>query len=101
MSTISQSVAWWCFVPEKLTPEKFLQAVIQAGYQAVELVPPEYCSMVKDHGLAISAIAPHPPPPLRRNPQDFDDRLAEEISASIANAKRLDIPNLICFSGNR
>jgi hydroxypyruvate isomerase len=101
MSTISQSVAWWCFVPEKLTPEKFLHAVIQAGYQAVELVPPEYCSMVKDHGLAISAIAAHQPLTIGLNRQDLHDRLAEEISASIANAKRLDIPNLICFSGNR
>jgi hydroxypyruvate isomerase len=101
MSTISQSVAWWCFVPEKLTPEKFLHAVIQAGYQAVELVPPEYCSMVKDHGLAISAIAAHQPLTIGLNRQDLHDRLAEEISANIANAKRLDIPNLICFSGNR
>jgi hydroxypyruvate isomerase len=101
MSTISQSVAWWCFVPEKLTPEKFLQAVIQAGYEAVELVPPEYCSMVKDHGLAISAIAAHQPLTIGLNRQDLHDRLVEEISASIANAKRLDIPNLICFSGNR
>ena len=30
MSNITQSVAWWCFVPEKLTPEQFLRAV--AGF---------------------------------------------------------------------
>src|SRR6202163_1723663 len=101
MTTISQSVAWWCFVPEKLAPEQFVRAVANAGFKAVELVPPEHWSLVKDHGLAISAIAAHQPLTIGLNRQDLHDRLVEEISASIAYAKRLDIPNLICFSGNR
>ena len=45
MNTISQSVAWWCFVPEKLTAEQFVNAVADAGYKAIELVPPEYWSL--------------------------------------------------------
>jgi hypothetical protein len=61
MDTISQSVAWWCFVPEKLTAEQFVNAVADAGYKAIELVPPEYWSLVADHGLALSAIAAHHP----------------------------------------
>jgi hydroxypyruvate isomerase len=101
MSTISQSVAWWSFVPEKLTPEQFVRAVANAGYQAVELVPPEYWSLVNDHGLAISAIAAHQPLTIGLNRRELHDRLEEEIRANIANAQRLNIPSLICFSGNR
>jgi hydroxypyruvate isomerase len=101
MSSISQSVAWWCFVPEKLTPEQFVRAVIAAGYPAVELVPPEYWSLVQDHGLAISAIAAHLPLTIGLNRRDLHARLGDEIRLSLANAQRLNIPSLICFSGNR
>jgi hydroxypyruvate isomerase len=101
MSIISQSVAWWCFVPEKLTPEHFVRAVADAGFKAVELVPPEYWSLVKDHGLGISAIAAHLPLTIGLNRRDLHDRLEEEIRTSLANAQRLSIPSLICFSGNR
>ena len=101
MSTISQSVTWWSFVPEKLTPEKFVDAVAEAGFKAVELVPPEYWSLVKDRGLAISAIAAHQPLTIGLNRRDLHDRLEDEIRLSIANARRLNIPSLICFSGNR
>jgi hydroxypyruvate isomerase len=101
MSTISKSVAWWCFVPEKLTPKQFVRAVTDAGYKAVELVPPEYWSLVTDHGLAISAIAAHQPLTIGLNRRDLHERLEEEICVSIANAQRLTIPSLICFSGNR
>src|ERR1700692_2246756 len=101
MSSISQSVAWWCFVPERLSPEQFVRAVADAGFKAVKLVPPEYWSLVKDHGLAISAIAAHQPLTIGLNRRDLHDRLEDEIQASIANAQRLKIPSLICFSGNR
>jgi hydroxypyruvate isomerase len=101
VNTIAQSVAWWCFVPEKLNPEQFVRSVADAGYQGIELVPPHYWSLVTDHGLAISAIAAHQPLTIGLNRRDQHDRLHEEILASIANAERLKIPRLICFSGNR
>lgn len=98
---ISQSVAWWCFVPEKLSPEQFVRAVAEAGFSAVELVPQEYWSLVKDHGLGISAVAAHTPLTIGLNRRDLHERLEDEIRASLENAKRLKIPSLICFSGNR
>jgi hydroxypyruvate isomerase len=101
MNTISQSIAWWCFVPEKLTPEQFVRAVADAGYKGIELVPPEYRPLVIDHGLALSAIGGHQPLTIGLNRRDLHDRLEDEIKANIENAKRLKIPNLICFSGNR
>src|SRR6516164_6828796 len=101
MNTISQSVAWWCFVPEKLSPEQFVSAVADAGYTGIELVPAEYWSLVIDHGLALSAIAGHQPLTIGLNRRDLHDRFEEEIKANIENARRLKIPNLICFGGNR
>ena len=76
-------------------------AAAEAGYKGIELVPPEYWSLVADHGLAISAIDGHQPLTIGFNRRDLHDRLEEEIKANIENAKRLKIPNLICFSGNR
>jgi hydroxypyruvate isomerase len=101
MSTIPQSVAWWCFVPNKLAPEQFVRAAAEIGYKAVELVPPEYWSLVKDHGLGISAIGAHHPLTIGLNRRELHDEVADQIRENIANAERLEIPNVICFSGNR
>ena len=49
----------------------------------------------------ISAIGGHQPLTIGLNRRDLHDRLEEEIKANIENARRLKIPNLICFSGNR
>jgi len=101
MRTISQSVGWWCYVPGKLTAEEFIRAVAGIGYPAIDLVPPDYWSTVLDHGLSISAVAGHQPLEIGLNRVDLHDRLEDEIRTSIEHAKRLRIPNVICFSGNR
>lgn len=101
MSTIPQSVAWWCFVPNKLAPEQFVRAAAEIGYKAVELVPREYWSLVRDHGLGISAIGAHHPLTIGLNRRELHDEVADQIRENIANAERLEIPSLICFSGNR
>jgi hydroxypyruvate isomerase len=51
--------------------------------------------------LSISAIAGHQPLEIGLNRVDLHDRLEDEIRISIEHAKRLRIPNVICFSGNR
>lgn len=101
MSTIQQSVAWWCFVPEKLTPEQFVRTVAEAGYAAIDLVPPEFWPLVKAHGLAISAIAGHHSLTIGLNQRDQHESIAREIYTAIEQAQQWGIPNLICFSGNR
>jgi hydroxypyruvate isomerase len=101
MKSVSQSIAWWCFVPEKLTPERFVKSAAEAGFSAIDLVPPDYWSLVSDHGLAISAIAAHQPLTIGFNRCDQHDRLEHEVRMNITHAQRLGIRNLICFSGNR
>jgi sugar phosphate isomerase/epimerase len=101
MSAIAQSVSWWCFVPEKLTPKEFVRAAADAGYLAVDLVPPEYFSLVADHGLKIAAIAGHKSLTVGLNKRDQHVRIKKEIEARLADLVRYGIPNLICFAGNR
>jgi hydroxypyruvate isomerase len=98
---ISQSVGWWCFVPQKLTPEQFVTSSAEAGFTALDLVPPEYWSMVGDHGLAISSIQGHLPLEVGLNRVDQHERIEEEVRVAIVNAQRFKIPNVLCFSGNR
>jgi hydroxypyruvate isomerase len=101
MPAIAQSVSWWCFVPERLTPNQFVRATADAGYIAVDLVPPEYFSLVVDHGLKISAIAGHGSLTVGLNKRDQHAGIKKEIEARIVDAVRYGIPNLLCFSGNR
>jgi hydroxypyruvate isomerase len=96
-----QSLGWWCFVPQKLSPEEFVSSAAEAGFTALDLVPPEYWSLVTDHGLSISSIQGHLPLEIGLNRVDQHERIEREVRAAIANAKRLKIPNVLCFSGNR
>jgi hydroxypyruvate isomerase len=98
---ISQSVSWWCFVPEKLTPKEFVRSAADAGYVALDLVPPEYFALVIEHGLKIAAIAGHESLTVGLNKRDQHARIRKEIELKLADAVRFEIPNLICFTGNR
>jgi hydroxypyruvate isomerase len=98
---ISQSIGWWCFVPQKLTPEQCVSSAAEAGFTALDLVPPAYWTLVTDHGLAISSIQGHLPLEIGLNKVDEYERIEQEVGAAITNARRLKIPNVICFSGNR
>ncbi|HEY0792794.1 MAG TPA: TIM barrel protein [Chthoniobacterales bacterium] len=101
MSAISQAVAWWCFVPARLSPESFVRAVSKAGYIGCELVPPEHWPLVTDHGLTITAVAGHKSLEIGLNRRSEHDRIEQEILENIDHAQRLNIRYLICFSGNR
>src|SRR3984957_17118232 len=101
MSAIIQSAAWWCFVPKLLSPEQFVAAAAEAGFAALDLVPPDHWGPVRDRGLAISSIAGHQPLEVGLNRRDQHERIEREISAAIGHAQRIGIPNAICFSGNR
>ena len=101
MSSIGQSIAWWCFVPEKLNPEEFVRAVAETGFAAIDLVPADYYDLVTAHGLAISSVAAHQSIPIGLNRRDQHDRIEKEIIRNLADAQKWPISNLICFSGNR
>jgi hydroxypyruvate isomerase len=98
---IFQSVSWWCFVPQLLTPEVFVRSAAEAGFQALDLVPSDYWSLVVDKGLAISSIQGHLPLEIGLNRVDQHERIQREMRTAIEHANRLGIPNVLFFSGNR
>ena len=101
MGRIKHSAAWWCYVRGELTPERFVRAVAEIGYDAVEIVDPSYWQLVKDHGLAVASVAGHKSLVDGLNKRENHARIAAELRENIALAARWGIPNLICFSGNR
>ena len=101
MPDIRQSVSWWCFVPGKITAEKFVAALAEIGYDAAELVDAQYFSLVKDHGLKIATHRGHDSIADGLNRRENFSRIEKELAANLKLASQWDIPNLVCFSGNR
>jgi hydroxypyruvate isomerase len=101
MSRIRQSLSWWCFVRGEMTPDELVRAAADIGYDAVDLVGQEHWRLVKDHGLAIAAVSGHASLTDGLNRRENHDRIERELRANLALAAQWEIPNLICFSGNR
>ncbi|HEY0753752.1 MAG TPA: TIM barrel protein [Ktedonobacteraceae bacterium] len=101
MHSIKQSVSWWCFVADKMTPRDFLQAISEIGYQAVELVGREYWPLVQEYGLTIASTNESLIIEKGLNRREHHEQLAEKIRGTIALAEKWGIPNVIVFSGNR
>lgn len=101
MNRIRQSIAWWCFVPELLTPEQLVRAAAEIGYDALELVDAEYWPLAREHGLAIASMRGHESLIAGLNRREHHDHIEREIRSAIRAAEQWNIPNIICFSGNR
>jgi len=101
MGRIKHSAAWWCYVRGEMTPERFVRAAAEIGYDAVEIVDRSYWQLVKDHGLAIASVVGHTTLVDGLNKRANHSRIAAELHENIAQAARWGIPNLVVFSGNR
>lgn len=101
MSGYRQSIAWWCLVPRMMTPEQLVRAAAEIGYAAIDIAPQEHWGMIRDHGLALSAVVGHASIANGLNRREHHDRIEGEILANLKLAEQWGIPNLICFSGNR
>ena len=101
MPAYQQSIAWWCFTPQWLSPQQLVRAAARIGYAAVELLPEAYWSLVRDHGLAIASINGHASILEGLNRRANHARIVRELTDAIATAEQWQIANLICFSGSR
>jgi hydroxypyruvate isomerase len=95
------SAVWWCFVRGEMTPERFVRAAAEIGYDGIEIVAPSYWQLVKNYGLAIASVVGHASLVDGLNRRQNHARIAEELRANLEQAARWGIRNLICFSGNR
>jgi hydroxypyruvate isomerase len=101
MSRIKQAISWWCYIPDKLTPEALVRAGAEIGYDAIELVGPEYWQLIQDHGLNIASVRGHESLSDGLNRRENRAQIEKDLRANIALAEQWKIPNVICFSGNR
>ncbi len=101
MAAYLQSVSWWCFVPNLLSPQEFVRTAADLGLDAVELLPVEHWQLARDHGLAIAAVDGHASILEGLNRREHHARIIAELQAKIRLAAQWEIANLICFSGSR
>lgn len=98
---MKQSIVWWCYANTGLSVTDFLRASAEAGYQGVELIPPEHYQQVRDHGLRIVSTGGHGPLHEGLNQRENTESIIGQITEQLKVAEQWDIPVLICFSGNR
>jgi hydroxypyruvate isomerase len=97
---IKQSFTWWSFRKDQ-QPEDLLKAAAEIGYSAVELLDDNLLPLAKKYELAISAHRGHASIEKGLNRREQHMRIQKEIEDNLKVAKQFEIPNLICFSGNR
>lgn len=101
MGRIKQSVCYWCFVRDGVTPEQVIKEAAKIGYASVEMPPKEYWNMVRDNGMVIATLVGHGSLDNGLNKRSNHDRIEQEILENLDIAVEYGVPGLICFSGNR
>jgi len=101
MGKIKQSVCYWCFIRDGVTPEQIIKEAAKIGYASIEMPPAEYWGMIKDHGMVIATTIGHASLTDGLNKRSNHSRIEQEILKNLDIAAENGIPGLICFSGNR
>jgi hydroxypyruvate isomerase len=101
MANIKQSLAWWAFKRESVSPAELIAAAARIGYAGVEMCPQELWPQVRDAGLKIVTEGGHRSLTDGLNKLENHDRIEKEINEKLALAQQYEIPCLIVFSGNR
>lgn len=98
MTSFKQSVSHW---PLKNMTDDDFKKVLQIGIAGVELLPREQFDKFRDLGFSIASMGGHKSLGDGLNKPSNHPRIADEIRANLEIARQYEIPNLICFSGNR
>ncbi|MFQ6132919.1 MAG: hydroxypyruvate isomerase family protein [Armatimonadota bacterium] len=101
MTPIKQSLAWWCYARDDVTPEQLITEAAKIGYASIEMGPREHWDLIRENGMRIAIIGGHGTLSNGLNKRENHDRIEQEILANLEVAVEYDIPGLICFSGNR
>ena len=107
MGRLNQSFCLGLYLKDGITLDELIRGAKEIGYAAVEIwqregAPfDELVEVSRKHGLRIASMSGHHSLEDGLNNPDNHDRIADELHESIELAAKLDIPGLICFSGNR
>ena len=100
MSSFKQSVSHWPVAQVVKSAEDY-KKIIDIGITGVEMPPRDKYDELREAGFTIATIAGHASLGDGLNKKSNHNRIADELRASLEIAKQYEIPNLICFSGNR
>ena len=98
---LKQSFTWWSFTTPQTDPETLLRRAAEIGYDGVELLDENLFSVAHAMGLEITTHRAHESLEKGLNHHENHDGIVQETEAALRLAERWNIPNLICFSGNR
>lgn len=95
---IKQSFALWTFPG---LDDAGFKRVLEIGITGIEMPPADTYQKFSDMGFSIVTINGHKSLEDGLNRRENHSRIADELRANLEVAKQFEIPNLICFSGNR
>ena len=98
---LKQSFTWWSFYAPKTDPETLLRRAAEIGYDGVEMLDEKLFPIAREIGLEITTHRAHESIEKGLNRRGHHDGIIQETEAALRLAERWNIPNLICFSGNR
>ncbi len=98
---LKQSFTWWSFTTPETDPETLLRRAAEIGYDGVEMLDEDLFSVAKGMGLEITTHRAHESLEWGLNRREHHEGIVGETETALRLAERWQIPNLICFSGNR
>lgn len=95
-----QSFTWWSFA-NKLDAKTLFKAAVEIGYKGIDIPPDEHLELARDCGLEIVNLQAHMPLEAGLNHTENLAQIKEQLIKKLELAKKHNVKQLICFSGNR
>ena len=96
---IKQSICRWCY--GRIPLKELAESAVKLGYKSVELLTQPQFLEIKDSGLTCAMLMGAASIGDCLNRVDQHDRVEKELRSAIEFAAAHNLPNVICFSGNR
>jgi len=98
---VKQSVSRWCF--GKMTLDELCGHAARIGYKGVDLLEPKDWPVVRKHGLVCPLGSLGGPVTIEKGLNRVENHgpILDALAKGIDLAAEAQVPNLVCFSGNR
>jgi hydroxypyruvate isomerase len=98
---LKQSVSRWCF--GKMSLDELCGHAARIGYRGIDLLGPKDWPTVKKHGLACAMGTVGEPVTIEKGFNRLENHgpILDALATGIDLAAEAQVPNLVCFSGNR
>ena len=98
---LKQSVSRWCF--GKMSLDELASHAVRIGYQGIDLLGPDEWAAVRKHGLICPMAMLGAPVTIDKGLNRVENHapILDALRKGIDLAAEAQVPNLVCFSGNR